>query len=224
MHNHIDYSASCSRDHRTTTGHRLQYGSRTGIKTNRRKHSKKATAKRGQNVIVWPLSAHLSTVGKVRWCVWRPSTDQQQCRTFPAERFVGSQQRRHAFISGQFANKKEELLRQARWNVFGSALSRFTCATQDDLIKDEIRYNADVWARRDMVANCDSVAHADHVVNGPILPWAHQRRSSRSQWSHSRSIVGGSAWQTACDRRSLACRAHPHQSLRRADMTEVVQR
>jgi hypothetical protein len=70
----------------------------------------------------------------VPWCVWRPSTDQQQWRAFPAERFVGSQQRRQAFISGQFANEKEELLRQARWNVFGPPLTRITCATQDDLV------------------------------------------------------------------------------------------
>src|SRR5262245_21206522 len=31
IHDHIDYSASSSCDHRTTTGHPLQYGSRTGI-------------------------------------------------------------------------------------------------------------------------------------------------------------------------------------------------
>ena len=107
----------------------------------------------------------------------RPTSSSR--RTFHAERLVGPQQRRQAFISGQLADKKEELLlRQARWDVFGLALSRITGAAQDDLVKDEIRYNAGVRARRDVVATGDSVAHADHVVDGPVLPWAHQRRSA----------------------------------------------
>ena len=82
IHDHVDYSAGCRCDHRTATGHGLQYGRRTGIKANRWKHRKKATAKRGHDVLVWPLSAHLSAVGKVRGCVWRASADQQQSRTF----------------------------------------------------------------------------------------------------------------------------------------------
>ena len=123
---------------------------------------------------MWPLSAHLGTIGKVRRGVWCASTDQQQWRTFPAERLVGSQERRQTFISGQLANKKEELLlRQARRNVLGPALRRITCATQDNLVKDEIRYNAGVGATQDMVATGDSVAHADHVVDGPVFPRAH---------------------------------------------------
>ncbi len=61
------------------------------------------------------------------------------------------------------------------------------------------------------------------MVDGPVLPWAHQRRRRRGQWSQCRSIMGSGARQAAGDRRSLAWRAHPHQSLRRADMTEVVQ-
>ena len=185
IHDHVDYSAGCRCDHRTAAGHGLQYGRRTGIKANRRKHRKKATAKRGHDVLVWPLSAHLGALGKVCRCVWRASADQQQSRTFRAERLVGSQQRRQALISGQLANKKEELLlRQSRWDVFGLTLSRITGAAQDDLVKDEIRYNAGVRATRDMVAAGDSVAHADHVVDGPVLPWAHQRRGGRGQWSH----------------------------------------
>src|SRR5215469_5964064 len=175
-------------------------------------------------MIVRPLGAHLSSVGKLRRRVWSAPADQQQWRTFPTERLIGAQQRWHAFISGQLADKKEELLfRQARWNVFGLALSGITYATQDDLVKDEIRYDAGVWATLDMVATGDSVAHADNVVDGPIFPWAHQRRGSGGQWPYGRPVVCGSARQTACDRRSIACRALPHQSLRRADMTEVVQ-
>src|SRR5215470_9865258 len=162
IHDHIDYSASCGRYHRTATGHRLHYGRRTGIKANRWEHSKKATTKCGHNVIVRPLSAHISPVGKVRRRVWHAPADQQQWWAFPAERFVGPQQRRQAFISGQLANEKEELLlRQARRNVFGPVLGLITFATQDVLVKHEVRYNAGVWARRNMAATGDSVAHAD---------------------------------------------------------------
>src|SRR4029077_12563006 len=66
VHDHVDYPAGCRCDHRAATGHRLQHGRRTGIETNRWKHGTKATAECCHNVIVWPLSAYLSTVGKAR--------------------------------------------------------------------------------------------------------------------------------------------------------------
>jgi hypothetical protein len=75
VHDHIDYSASCGCDHRTTTGHRLEDGRRAGIKADRWKYGKKAAAKRGHNMIVWPLCAHLSTVGKVRRRIGHAAAD-----------------------------------------------------------------------------------------------------------------------------------------------------
>ena len=48
--------------------------------------------------------------------------------------------------------------------------------------------------------------------------------AARRQRSVRAAELGGSARQTAGDRWSRTGRAHPHQSLRRADMTEVMQR
>ena len=77
VRDHVDYSASCGCDHRTAAGHRLQHGCRACVKANRWKHGKKATAKRGHDVIMRPLTVHFGAVGEVRRRVRRAPADQQ---------------------------------------------------------------------------------------------------------------------------------------------------
>jgi len=127
VHDHIDYASDSGCDHRAAAGHGFQHGCRTGIKTRGWKHGKKAAAKRCHSMIMWPLAAHLDTVGKVRRSVRRAPAYQQQWRTSPAEGLVGAQQPWQTFIFRQLANKKKKLLlRQARRCTFGPALSRIT--------------------------------------------------------------------------------------------------
>ena len=93
-------------------------------------------------------SVDLGTVGKVRRSVGHAPTDQQQRRTFPAERCIGPQQRRQALFGTTRRRKEGTPPPASPAECLRPRAAPAARATADNLIKDEIRYNAGVRAAR----------------------------------------------------------------------------